>query len=135
MRTHTLRGRIAGNTKSRLIVDDGRFNHALVVKEFYIFAKDGVDDPQVVLALSETNVGSEFDASNSNQIGWGIVAQSNTQTTYRSIIYPDHVIVGDLVISNVTAVPANYLIVLESKTISDDEAILQLIKERSQNVS
>jgi hypothetical protein len=106
----------------------------MVVKEFHVWSRNEVEDPQCVLALSEDNIGSEFDASNSNQIGWGYVSQAATTTTRFNLIDPDHVIVRDLFISNVTSVVANYLVILESKTISDDEAILQLIKEGQQDV-
>ena len=134
MKVHTLRGRVEANTKKRLILDDGRFNHAMVVKEFYIWAKDEVQDPRCVLALSEDNIGNEMDASNSNQIGWSYIAQASTTTSAFNLIDPDHVIVRDLYISNLDSVDANYLVILESKNITDDEAILQLIKEGQQDV-
>ena len=134
MKTHTLRGRVDANTKKRLILDDGRFNHAMVVKEFYVFPKNEIEDPRCVLALAEDNIGTEFDASNSNQIAWGAVAQSSSNADWLGLIDPDHVVVRDLFISNLTSLDANYLVILESKTISDDEAILQLIKEEQQNV-
>lgn len=134
MRVHTLRGRVEANTKKRLILDDGRTTHGMIVKEFYIWAKDGIDDPRCVLALSEDNIGTDMDASNSNQIAWSHVAQSAANSDRYSIIDPDHIVIRDLFISNLTSVDSNYLVILEAKNISEEEAILQLIKEGQQNV-
>lgn len=135
MRVHTLRGRVSSESTKRLILDDGRFNHAMVVKEFYVFPIDAIEDPRCVLAKQEEEIGTQFDAGNGNQIAWGAVAQSNSNADWNSIIDPEHVIVRDLFIKNISLLDANYLVVLEAKTISDDEAILQLIKESNQDVN
>jgi hypothetical protein len=51
-----------------------------------------------------------------------------------SVIDPDHVIIQDLWIRNENAVDeVNYLIELEPVDLNDDQAILSLIKERSQD--
>ena len=134
MRVHTLRGRVPANEKKRLILDDGRTTHAMVVKEFYVFAKDNLEDPGCFLSLSQDSVGTDFDASNGNQIAWSRVAQSAANSDFVSIIDPNHVVIRDLFITNTTAWDANYLVILEAKNISEDEAILQLIKEGQQNV-
>jgi hypothetical protein len=133
VKTHTLRGRAIGNSRTRIILDDGRFNHAMVVKEFYVWAKDTLEDPACILSLNEES-GNEFDASNGAQIAWARQVNGSQLAEGWSVIDPDHVVVRDLFINNIAVHDANYLIVLESKTITDDEAILQLIKEGQQNV-
>jgi hypothetical protein len=76
-----------------------------------------------------------MDASDNRQIGWA--RETTTATTRlqsRAIIDPDHVVVQDLWISNLsTNGPANYLIILEARELNDNESVLQLIKERSQD--
>lgn len=134
MKVHTLRGRIDGNTRKRLVLDDGRFNHAMVVKEFYVWSKDALEDPEAILGINEDTIGTEFDASNGSQIAWARQVNSATLAEGWSIIDPDHVVVRDLFIKTTNSFVANYMVVLESKSISDDEAILQLIKEGQQNV-
>ena len=134
MKTHTLRGRIPANEKKRLILDDGRFNHAMVVKEFYVWSINDIEDPSCVLALNDVSIGTNMDASNNAQIAWARTVNAGGLADMWGIIDPDHVVVRDLFISNLSAYDGNYLVVLEAKSISDDEAILQLIKEGQQNV-
>lgn len=134
MRTFTLRGRVAANTKKDLIVDDGRFNHGMIVKEFYAWGVTQGTDIEVALCLREDNVGSNWDASNSNQIAWAAqVGTAGTRLFNFNLIDPDHVVVRDLILNNFSSDVANYLVILESRSLSDDQAILALIKERGQD--
>jgi hypothetical protein len=136
VKQHTLRGRVDQNATKRLILNDGRLNHGMVVKEFYVWtiSQASGDDVDCILSLSGTVTG-EMDASDNRQIGW---ARETTTATTRlmstSIIDPDHVVVQDLWISNIgTDGAANYLVILEAKELNDNESVLQLIKERSQD--
>jgi len=136
MKVHTLRGRVDLNATKRLILNDGRLTHGMVVKEFYVWtiSQASGDDVDCILSLSGT-VTAEMDASDNRQIGWA--RETTTATTRqqsRAIIDPNHVIVQDLWISNLsTNGPANYLVILEAKELNDNESVLQLIKERSQD--
>ena len=60
MRTYTLRGRIPAQTTRRLIVDDGRYTHGMIVKEFYVWAKSQAssDDPECILTKESTTLNS-----------------------------------------------------------------------------
>jgi len=136
VKQHTLRGRVDQNATKRLILNDGRLNHGMVVKEFYVWtiSQASGDDVDCILSLSGTVTG-EMDASDNRQIGW---ARETTTATTRlmstSIIDPDHVVVQDLWISNIgTDGASNYLVILEAKELNDNESVLQLIKERSQD--
>ena len=53
-----------------------------------------------------------------------------------SVVDPEHVIIQDLYIRNIADTEqANYLIVLEEQNLTEDQAVLQLIKEVSQDVN
>jgi len=137
----TLRGRLATDELRRLIVDDGNFNHAFRVVEFQVFPaapSGGAQICPVILSL-DYDANADFDASDSRQIGWSISNFDGAgQFSFFSpaVLDPDHVIVRDLWIKNTGQLDeVNYLITLEAVDISDDQAILQLIKERSQDDS
>jgi hypothetical protein len=135
MKTHTLRGRLDGNEIRRLIIDDGRFTHAMRVVSFVVFPRSVAsgNDIQVTLSLNR-DFTIVFDAANNGQIGWASWWSDASAKHDWTYVDPDHLVVRDLYISNTSAgaAEANYVIKLEAQDISDDEAILQLIKENSQ---
>lgn len=135
MKVLTLRGRLDNGEKKDLIIDDGRLNHGMKIKEFHVWGIDNDSGAEMTLCLGTENVGSQFDASNGNQIAWasqagaaGVPAQYNF-----SLIDPNHVVVQDLVLNNFGSTAGNYLVIMEQVTLSDDQAILALIKERQQD--
>ena len=135
MRVLTLRGRLANGEKKDLIIDDGRLNHGMKIKEFHVWGLDNDSGCEMTLCLNTENVGAAFDASNGNQIAWaaqagaaGVPAQYNF-----SLIDPNHVVVQDLVLTNFGSTTGNYLVIMEQVSLSDDQAILALIKERQQD--
>jgi len=135
MRTHTLRGRLANGEKKDLIIDDGRLNHGMKIKEFHVWGIDNDSGAEMTLCLNTETVGANFDASNGNQIAWasqagaaGVPAQYNF-----SLIDPNHVVVQDLILNNFGGTVGNYLVIMEQVSLSDDQAILALIKERQQD--
>jgi len=138
VKRHTLRGRVDPNTTKRLILNDGRLTHGMIVKEFYVWTISlaSGDDVDCILSLSG-DVTAEMDASINTQIGWAReTTTAGSRTLGSSIIDPDHIVVQDLWISNLTTVAgseANYLVILESKELTDNESVLQLIKERAQD--
>ena len=132
---HTLRGRVDPNSQKRLIIDDGRFNHAMKVESFVVWPANpnAQEDPKCVLSLSDNAV-TQADASDTNQIGWSKAADATTIYSGYSILDPNHLVVRDLYITNLDANDeANYLVILSPMEISDDRAIMALIKERSQD--
>lgn len=135
MKTRTLRGRVDAQTVKRLIVDDGQFNNGMKVKEFYVWAisQASGDDPGCSLGL-DYDLGSSWDASDNRQIAWsGQTTTATTRMMQFSLIDPDHIVITDLYINNFSTVEANYLVILEPVTLTDDQAVLALIKERSQD--
>lgn len=132
---YSLRGRVDSGSQKRLIIDDGRFNHAMKVESFVVWPANpnAVEDPKCVLSLSDNTV-SSADASDTNQIGWSKAADATTIYSGYSILDPNHLVVRDLYITNLDAQDeANYLVILKPMEISDDRAIMALIKERSQD--
>lgn len=136
MAIHTLRGQLAANEMRRLILDDGMFTegHRITSFEVFVTSLSGSDDPQAILALSD-KIGTSMDAGDSRQIGWSIQAATNTTRIMSwNLIDPDHVVLRDLFIRNISADECNYIVTLEPVRISEDQAVLQLIKESSQDV-
>jgi hypothetical protein len=147
-RMRTLRGSFRepiSDFKRQLILDDGRSNHGLKILSFQMWTDVTNIDAAISasLSLEDTPAGLPFfDAEDNRQIAWvsGAYITSPAQPfniPYVSIIDPDHIVNESLYIrAFATAnVVWNYLIVCEEYTLSDDEAIISLIKERSQNVS
>ena len=137
MKRHTLRGRVEPNSVKRLIVDDGRLTHAMKVDEFHVWAISiaSGDDPECALGLNY-DLGADWDASDNRQIAWaGQTTTGTTRLMTFELIDKEHLVNQDLYISNFSTHPANYLITLTAVTLSDDQAILTLIKEASQNVT
>lgn len=140
MRTRTLRGRLAPNENRQLVVDDGRLTNGVRIKSFQAFSVAPTGGSQicpVVLSLNE-DVPTDFDASDNRQIGWSISnwdAAGNFSFFQPTVIDHDKVVLQDLYITNLGALDSvNYLIELEPIGLTEDQSILQLIKEVQQNV-
>ena len=147
-RIRTLRGSIAspmGVLKRQLILDDGRPNHGLKVLSFQMWSdvSTNISGISASLSLEVTPAGlSFFDAADNRQIAWFTSAFDYTGASPFAIapfvvIDPNHVVNESLFIEAFCSPNVNYsyLIVCEEYTLSDDEAIISLIKERSQNVA
>ena len=140
MAIHTLRGTLTNTEKRRLIVDDGQFTQAHRVKAFYIFPVDlssGAADVQGVLAIDEDGLQVNWRADDNRQIGWSstTMSTSNALNNFTSIIDPDHIIVRDLwVTASSGSGDINFMVELEPVTITEDHAVLALLKEVSQDV-
>jgi len=139
MKRRTLRGLLPSGEIRELVVDDGNFNHGYKVLEFHVWSTSltGSRDVQCVLGL-DSDVDQYFNASDNRQIGWAsqqnnIGAQEGVGNF--SLVDPDHVVLRDLYLVNFgpSGNDANYLIVIEPMELTDDQAVLQLIKERSQD--
>jgi hypothetical protein len=133
---HTLRGRVAAQETKRLIVDDGQLNVGHRVVEFVVWATgiDSSEDPECILGKA-SDMSSEWDASDNRQIGWaGQTTSSTSRIMGFNLLDPDNIVIQDLFIYNRADIEsANYLVVIEPVSLTDDEAVLQLIKERGQD--
>ena len=149
-RIRTLRGTLtspAGAFKQQLILDDGRPNNGLKILEFHVWSD--LFHQQAYgsfgLSLDKHNVAGQdiFDAGDNRQIAWvtmGYVAAGSGTTDLFpqvSLIDPDHIVNRDLFIYGLGShdVVFNYLIKCQEVELTDDEAIVTIIKETSQNTT
>lgn len=136
MRRRSLRGLLTNTNIKQLVVDDGQLTQGYVVEEFYVWVDGGGADGVYAVLGKEYDMRAGGDASDSRQIAWagnGFGSGGTPVASSFTVIDPDHVVLRDLYIQNITNDNCNYLIVLRQKNLSDDESILQLIKERSQD--
>jgi hypothetical protein len=142
-RTRTLRGviDIASGTsgKAQLIVDDGIINRGYKVTGFFVWSNIGDTAFNANLAFaSQTIGGSKMDAGDNSQFAWAWLAGgTGVNAPNQFIIDPDHIAVRDMFITIEdagSAVPFNYMIVVEEYAMTDDEAIINIIKEGSQSL-
>ena len=133
-RTRTLRGRIdiaSGSTaKLQILVDDGNINIGYKVKSFHLWGFAGTTSFVAYLSFAAQVLGDKImDASNNSQFAWTWLGGSNGSQIYQ-IIDPDHITIEQAG----GAEPFNYMIEVEEYNISDDEAIINIIKEGSQSL-
>ena len=143
----TLRGQLkgVGELKRDLLLDDGLINQGYRITSFIVWS--GIRDDnfcQATLSSKPKVAGSDQDASINTEIAW---AQYGTVTGpltagaiyHDRVIDLDHVVNRDLFISmrSSSGNPDqtwNYLITMEATKLSDDEAILAIVREEAQNV-
>jgi len=145
-RLRTLRGQIVvtggGTAKANLVVSDGLVNLGLRIKSFTVWKDqtpiNATASLTAILSLDTIIAGSNMDAGDNRQFAWhqssssGTVGQVYPPT---SIIDPDHIVNRDLFLTldNTTSGTYNYLIEAQVVELSDDEAIITIIKETSQS--
>lgn len=137
-RIRTLRGQIevpAGGTdgKLSLVAADGLINYGLRITKLQVFAVDPSDSFIAILSYQIIPAGTQMDAGDNRQFGWTI--GSGTGDVNPMYLDPDHIINRDMFLSLVNSAPGtyNYLIEMQVVELSDDEAIISIIKETSQS--
>lgn len=139
MSVHTLRGKLSTSEVRELIIDDGRYTMGHRIVRFEIFPNDlstGAADVSGMLVKEAAAAQQNWDASDSRQVAWSSTTMStaNAVNNKTDIIDPDHVVIRELYVTGyASSGDVNYLVVLEPITLTQDEAVLQLIKERSQD--
>ena len=130
----TLRGQVPASGVERLIVDDGVFTQAWVVTGFEVFSLNGTGpDVQGLLAFDRDGCTGQWDADDNRQIAWSMMFVGTDAGLAKSWIDPQNVLVRDLFIENFSSQTMNYLITIERRVLSEDQAIMALIQERSQD--
>tara|TARA_Y100001937_G_scaffold117996_1_gene171848 strand:+ start:637 stop:1092 length:456 start_codon:yes stop_codon:yes gene_type:complete len=143
----SMRGQLtvsSGVGRTTLLVEDGLINVGYRVKSFDVWPSDVVTPNFIqynaVLTMSTLPSPVIMDASNNAQIAWAFEECQNAPVSinagmYRSYLDPDHVAVRDLFVQiSGTDGDYNYLLVIEKVELTDDEAIIQIIKEESQSL-
>ena len=136
MRVRTLRGQLTDSAEvRRLIVDDGRLTHGYKVTMFYVWGDLVSTNPVHAVLGTQYDMLPSANAGDNRQIAWaGTINADNTPRG--GIVDPDHIVNMDLWIQASGASvdePVNYLIELEPVIMTEDQTILSLIKERSQD--
>ena len=142
MKRRSLRGKVASGTKKRLIVDDGMFTYGYKVVEFHIYGFDtsaAANDCVGILATSDEGQLENFDASDNRQIAWAGYSQDSAfgPSFMKGLIDPNHIVVTDLFVGGVSnaSAPINYLVIVEPMTLTEQQGIMALVKERSQDAN
>ena len=133
---HTLRGTVDAATK-KIVFDNDLRNVGWKIKEFYYWANNMDANPYVwgKLWIGNDDGGSlSFsDAQDNRAIAWAQSSGTTAESLNTTFVDPDHVVTGQLRVINGAGDSAAYLIVLEQITLSTDQEIMALIKERSQD--
>ena len=137
MRRRTLRGQVTDLIPKRLVVDDGRLTSGYRVVSFHVWPDFNNDDAVFATLGTQYDMLPTANAGDNRQIGWAIGSVDATGTNRGgqmwSVLDPDHIVIQDLYILSNRQTTVNYLVELEPVKLSDDEVVLTLIKERSQD--
>ena len=143
-RLRTLRGQITvagGVGRKNVIVSDGLVNLGLKISKFTIWKEStpagaSAEKFTAILSLDTISSGANMNAADNRQFAWSSYATLATAliSPVREIIDPDHIVNRDLFLTfdDTTAGVYNYLIEAQVVELSDDEAIITIIKETSQ---
>ena len=153
-RVRTLRGQIAatgGKAEQQLILNDQLINRGLRVTGFFVWP-DRVETNaeqtfNAILSYAKLgNANVNMNAGDNTQLGWSFYSQSlpgsgtsakSNSGFFNQLIDPDHIVNRDLFISlreTTDGLPLNYMVVCELLELTDDEAIVTIIKENSQSI-
>jgi len=158
-KVRTLRGKItgvSGKAEKNLILNDQLINRGLRVTGFFVWpervsAAQTATYNAILSYAALPSANTQMDAGDNTQIGWAFQAnQAAIASTapdvpavapafsgyFNQLIDPDHIINRDLFISlrNSTDRTYNYMVVCEFMELTDDEAIVTIIKENSQSI-
>ena len=140
----TLRGQIevagGGVARKNIIISDGLVNMGLKVIDFEIWSDIvSVGAGRItngILSLDTIATGTNMNAADNSQFGWyfGSTGVGGEFLSPRMIIDPDHIVNRDLYLTmdQTTNGTYNYLIRVQAVELTDDEAIISIIKETSQ---
>ena len=132
---YTLRGVVGGtfgNTK-QLVVDDGQFTNGFRVVFMECWHINQSTGETVILHQGDT-IPVQADASQGSQLAWSFYtpADADRSLTMRTLTDPDHIINQDMFVTCLGGALMCYLIHLEPYCMTEDEAVLQLIKNNNQ---
>jgi len=137
----TIRGEIevvGGQGKKNLILADGLVNYGLKIIKFHCWRQDQLSaafEMSAILSLDVINALNVAEAGDNRQFAWSTIERSASVIMLPSttIIDPDHIVNRDLFLNlNATNGSYNYLIEAQVVELTDDEAIITIIKETSQ---
>jgi len=136
-RIRTLRGQIevtgGGVARKNLITADGLINYGLQIETFQVWAVDTANVFTSILSYDTLSSGTEMNAGDNRQFGWTV--GNGSAEIHSNFLDPDHIINRDMFLSLVNSDTGiyNYLIEMAVVELTDDEAIISIIKETSQS--
>jgi len=141
----TLRGQVevtGAVARKNIIVSDGLVNLGLKIISFQLWdsiTPNGTGNRfhTGILSYDTISSGTNMNAGDNRQFAWNqSVVRGATGNILQphTIIDPDHIVNRDLFLTMTNSTPAtyNYLIEAQVVELSDDEAIITIIKETSQ---
>ena len=137
MKSYTLRGQFDANTVKRLILGDGRLDVAFRVKRFIVAGdpSNAVNDAYGTLGL-DSDMPTIWNWGDNRQIGWDatrIQGNDSAEAPF-SLVDADATVVSDLFITGDSGGSVvNYYVELEQVELTENETVMVLIKERSQD--
>lgn len=134
---YTLRGTFVPGTQKRLILDDGNFNNGFIVRKFVVAGdpRDSTDEAYATLMLDK-DADKVWNWGDNRQIAWAAAHNraTNSVDTPFILVDMDTVVVADMYIGGESNSPyINYYVQLERIELTDNQAVMTLIKERSQD--
>jgi hypothetical protein len=134
----TLRGRVFSNSIKQLINSNGLLDDGWVVEKWFVWPRSSAVNADIHAVLSlDYDAPTDMRAEDNRQIGWGWLPATGSAYNFgeSALLDPDHLVLQDLYISNTSAPPVelNYLIFLRRESVSDTQAVMSLIKSRSQD--
>ncbi len=140
MAIHTLRGQFTENVAKRLILADGQLTRGHRITKFVVSGDPSSSGNDAYAQLSTGITENKWNWADNRQIAWASqnIQSTGALTTSMSVIDPEHIVVQDLFINGFVSTATgtdviNYLIELVPITLTDEESVIQLIKERSQD--
>ena len=136
----TLRGTLEPNEIRQLVVDDGIFTNGLRITYFTVWQSELIAGLIAVGCLSTNDViinTALLPANEPSIFAWSAMSTGNitdVQLASFDRIDPDHIVNEELFIHNRAGTSLEYLIVAEPYTLSEDEGVLQLVKNKQQSV-
>lgn len=136
----TLRGTLAPNEIRQLVVDDGIFTNGLRITYFSVWQSELIAGLIAIGCLSTNDFIINTDPLPANDpavFAWSAMSTGNitdVQLATFDRLDPDHVINEELFIHNRVGTSLEYLIIAEPYTMSEDEGVLQLVKNKQQSV-
>jgi len=144
-RTRYLSGTIEiPNQRIDLIVDDGRLTHGFIIRSIQFWPVNSFTVGDFSCTISTKTSGAVVDmlASDNRQIAWAWFAGETTGAgPPQYIIKPNEMIIEELILVAKWTYPGlmpdglNYLIELEPLTVTDSQAALVLISNKSQDIT
>lgn len=141
-KVRTLRGVRTGNGRHVITQNDLR-GVGWRVKEFHIWPNNMEANAHVAakLWIGEEDDGGSLtysDAGDNRCIAWAMAGGGRSPgelepSTKWSLVDPDHLWTSTLSIHTLTVESVAYLVILEQMDLTDDQEIMTLIKERSQD--